>query len=268
MKQKPEHHRQQFARQSIAVLLLALLLTGCGTSKELRRYAMMPALEKRPTTSKASTSGNARTRYSSSDMNYNPPPPFYGTSTTFAASRVYIDPQYHFGDINSTQLSAARKYGITPLANRQEAAESVGSLCRVGDNAYYTLAPMSHSVPYLTPGAASLLSLIGQRFQQELAKSGYRKHRIVVTSLLRTEADVQRLQRTNSNATRNSCHMYATTFDLSYVRFNRIDTSGSSVDNNTMANILGRVLNELRDSGLCYVKYETQQRCYHITSRR
>jgi len=40
------------------------------------------------------------------------------------------------------------------------------------------------------------------------------------------------------------------------------------VDNNTMANILGRVLNELRDSGLCYVKYETQQRCYHITSRR
>ena len=123
MKQKPEHHRQQFARQGIAVLLLALLLTGCGTSKELRRYAMMPALEKRPTTSKASTSGNARTRYSSSDMNYNPPPPFYGTSTTFAASRVYIDPQYHFGDINSTQLSAARKYGITPLANRQEAAE-------------------------------------------------------------------------------------------------------------------------------------------------
>jgi hypothetical protein len=123
-------------------------------------------------------------------------------------------------------------------------------------------------VPYLPPGAASLLSLIGLRFQQELAKSGYRKHRIVVTSLLRTEADVQRLQRTNSNATRNSCHMYATTFDLSYVRFNRIDTSGSSVDNNTMANILGRVLNELRDSGLCYVKYETQQRCYHITSRR
>ena len=102
------------------MLLLALLLTGCGTSKELRRYAMMPALEKRPTTSKASTSGNARTRYSSSDMNYNPPPPFYGTSTTFAASRVYIDPQYHFGDINSTQLSAARKYGITPLANLEK----------------------------------------------------------------------------------------------------------------------------------------------------
>lgn len=245
--------------------MLVLVLVGCGSSKTLRKNAMLPALERKGGNTPM-VAANKNTERSSSSA-YAPPPAFNGAGVTYAASRVYINEQYHFGDVNSTQLSAARRYGIQPLADRDEASQKQGTLHRISDNLYYTLAPMSHSVPYLTTGAADLLATIGRNFQEELRRRGYRSHRIVVTSLLRTEADVLRLQRYNSNATRNSCHLYATTFDLSYVRFNRIDTNGNSVDNNTMANILGKVLCELRDAGRCYVKYETQQRCYHITSR-
>ena len=127
---------------------------------------------------------------------------------------------------------------------------------------------MTHSVPYLTEFSANLLKEIGTRFQQELKKQGIIKHRIIITSVLRTREDIGKLRKVNGNASGNSAHQYATTFDITYVRYDRQSIWGKSTKNEQLANILGKVLSELRNEGRCYIKYERKQRCFHITSRK
>lgn len=187
---------------------------------------------------------------------------------TFGVSQVNVQRDFWFKDYNTMTLKKARAIGIEPLENRDEARHKMRRLKRIEDSPYYKLDPMPHSMPYLAKGATKLLTTIGKRFQKELKKEGYRKHRIIVTSMLRTREDVARLQRVNGNAVKNSAHMYATTFDITYTRFNRIDTDGRPVSNELMANILGYVLGELRDEGKCRVIFERNQHCFHIMSNK
>lgn len=178
-----------------------------------------------------------------------------------------VEGRYQFGDLNDTQLDAALRYGIDPLPNREAIDAVSDQLVEISTNGLYKLDRLDYSVPYLTPSSASLLSDIGQRFQDRLHEGGYRRHRIVVTSVLRTQEDVDRLMGKNKNATKNSCHQYATTFDITYVRFERMSLEGSPIADKKLCNVLGAVLEELRNEGRCYVKFEHNQHCFHITSR-
>jgi adenylosuccinate lyase len=92
-------------------------------------------------------------------------------------------------------------------------------------------------------------------------------HKIVVTSLLRTDADIEKLMRQNSVAVKNSAHRHATTFDISYTRFVPASIT-TNANPHEMKKVLAEVLRDLRDAKLCYVKYEKSQNCFHITSRR
>ena len=185
--------------------------------------------------------------------------------TTGTVSANIVSDEYRFNDVNNIQLSVARKNGIKPVANRDE-LQTEALVC-IESCDMYKVDPLTHSVPYLTTNSAGLLAEISNRFQSELKKRGFEKHRVIVTSLLRTGNDVKRLRKVNGNASAMSCHQYATTFDLSYIRFDRLSLWGKSVSNQQLANILGSVLKQLRNEGRCYVKYERKQRCYHITSR-
>ena len=95
--------------------------------------------------------------------------------------------------------------------------------------------------------------------------------RFIVTSVLRTKADVARLRQYNGNATENSCHLYGTTFDITYTRYNALKVPGEprrrAVRDDTLKYILSEVLNDIRQQGRCYVKYEKKQKCFHITVR-
>ena len=102
----------------------------------------------------------------------------------------------------------------------------------------------------------------------ELKSQGIASHRIIVTSLLRTEEDIELLRESgNVNASKNSAHCYATTFDITYARYDKSISLGKSADTDTLTEILADVLKELKAQNKCYVKYEIRQRCFHITSR-
>ena len=88
-------------------------------------------------------------------------------------------------------------------------------LIKISSNSLYYVRELTHSVPYLVPEAETLLSDIAREFQTISGTNS----RFEVTSVLRTKEDVSKLQSRNSNATSNSCHCYATTFDISYVSF-------------------------------------------------
>lgn len=177
-----------------------------------------------------------------------------------------------FKDLNPRQLSAAKKYGITPVKNRKEARKITDKLVCIESNDLYKVDRLTHSIPYLTNGAEELLKQIAQNFQDSLRSRKCFRHRIIVTSVLRTEDDVDRLRKSgNKNASKNSAHMYATTFDITYARYDRMfsvkDIVGRRPSGKEMKAILADVLKDLRLQQKCYVKYETGQQCFHITSR-
>jgi len=159
------------------------------------------------------------------------------------------------------------------IQSREEASRMKNALVEIRDTDSYIVDQLTHSIPYLTPGAAGLLDRIGVNFRDSLASKGLNPNKFIVTSVLRTRDDVDRLRRSgNINATEKSTHCHATTFDISYTRFVKVpDLRGRPYDDVSqpyLKAVLGQVLRDLRKEGLCYVKYERQQACFHITSRK
>jgi uncharacterized protein YcbK (DUF882 family) len=176
-----------------------------------------------------------------------------------AQGKKHFNYTHDFNDINDTQLTAATRIGITPIANREDAERLKSRLVLIRTCQYYKVDPLQHSIPYLVPEAADLLTEIGRRFQEYTGN----ECRFIITSLLRTREDVKKLKRQNGNASKNSCHFYATTFDITYNRFDR----KGSLREGRLKEDLARALYDLHSAGYCYVKYERKQACFHVTVR-
>lgn len=176
-----------------------------------------------------------------------------------------------FPDANDVQLATAQRIGIPSIENREEAARRKDELVYIGDNPFYYVEELTHSVPYLVPRAATLLTEISRAFVDSLASKGLPFHRIVVSSVLRTRKDIERLRTHNVNASENSCHQYGTTFDINYNKYERVcDPDGPAQPEEwgvTLKSVLAEVLEDQRQLGTCYVRYEYMQPCFHITAR-
>ena len=187
--------------------------------------------------------------------------------------RILSVPSYAeaFPDTQSVQFMAARQWGVTPVKNREDAEARKRELVYIGSNPYYHVDPLYSSIPYLVPRAAVLLQDIGQAFFDSLYVKGVPLHKIIVTSVLRSQDDVMKLRRRNGNATENSCHLYGTTFDVCYNRYETVeDPAGPPrrmVQNDTLKWVLCEVLRDMREQQRCYIKYEVKQACFHMTVR-
>ena len=175
-----------------------------------------------------------------------------------------------FADMNDVQLEIAEKVGTGPIENRAAAELLTDKLVPILDNSVYKVDTLTHSVPFLTKEAAKLLMTIGENFRDSLLLKGLNPQRLIITSILRTEEDVRALRRGNVNASENSTHRYATTFDIAYARYDPMDKVKGCVDSypGQLKMVLAEVLRDLRNEGLCYVKHERRQPCFHITSRK
>lgn len=177
-----------------------------------------------------------------------------------------------FPDVQDVQIVAARKWGVSPVRDRKEAEHRRKELVYVGANPLYCIDKgMTHSIPYLVPRAAHLLSTIGRNYLDSLYIKGIPLHQIIVSSVLRTEDDVARLTKRNGNASEQSCHRFGTTFDICYNRYSTVSPPGEperrTVQNDTLKWVLSEVLRDIREQDLCYIKYEVKQGCFHITVR-
>ena len=176
-----------------------------------------------------------------------------------------------FPDAQDVQILAANRHGVRPVRDREQAEERKQELVFVGSNPYYVMdKSMSFSIPYLVPRAADLLQQIGRSYLDSLTVKGIPLHRIIVSSVLRSEKDVERLQLINPNASPESCHRFGTTFDICYNRYNTVCPPGGvrrAVSSDTLKYVLCEVLRDLRQQQRCYVKYEVKQGCFHITTR-
>lgn len=176
-----------------------------------------------------------------------------------------------FNDGQDVQIATAALIGQPECEDRSDAAAHSDRYVFIGASPYYDLENLTHSVPYLIPRAAILLEEIGHAFIDSLAAKNIAPHKLVVTSVLRTKADIKQLQRRNRNAVEQSCHRFGTTFDIAYNGYHSLNedpTKRDPVENvKRLRAVLAEVLNDQRNIGTCYVKYETREHCFHITCR-
>ena len=181
-------------------------------------------------------------------------------------SNIHVPLARLFNDSNHVHLAQARAGGIRPVEGAAMAWEEGRGLVEIKSNPYFYVDELRHSYPYLKPHAADLLMEIGRRFSDTLAARGGGAYRMKVTSLLRTPLSVGKLRRVNRNATGESAHQYATTFDISYSKFICDDPSQTHRTFEDLKNLLAEIVDGLRSEGRCLVKHERHQACFHITA--
>ena len=171
-----------------------------------------------------------------------------------------------FNDTNDLQLPAAIANGIEPVTDLRSAYHLRRPIQLIYSCDEFVVDSLWMSMPYLVPRAAQLLKDIGRTFQDTVRARGGGDYRIKVTSLLRTEYSVSKLRRRNRNASDSSCHRFATTFDISWTKFDCLDTT-RLVSLEDLKNILAEVIQQKREQGRCYAIYERRQGCFHVTVR-
>lgn len=176
-----------------------------------------------------------------------------------------------FNDLNDAQLAVAKRIGISPLKSREDVCKIESKLDKLESNDLYTVDNLTHSVPFLVPKARKLLEVISQNFEDSLSMKGLNKAKPIITSVLRTKEDIKKLRRTNINSTENSAHLYATTFDITYKRYDKVERGKGKIykpaNDDHLKKVMSEVLRDLRNLKKCFVKYEVKQGCFHITAR-
>ena len=175
-----------------------------------------------------------------------------------------------FNDLQSKQHAVASRIGLSrPPRDRQDAASMRRQLVEVKTNENYIVDSLTHSVPFLIPSAKRELDSIGAEWADILHRNGLPHYRFYVTSILRTETDIRALQRSgNINSVTQSCHCYGTTFDLAYMRYDKVTRSREYMHEDNLKLVLGQVLLNHQRAGKIFVKYEAKQSCFHITVRQ
>lgn len=184
--------------------------------------------------------------------------------------RIWYNGSYNrdFKDLNDVHLAEAKRIGIKPASNREEAEKVKKEMEEIETNEYYEVEKLTHSIPYLIPSAAQLLEDIGHNFQDSLRNLNASVYEIKVTSVTRTVDDVKNLKKRNTNSSQNSAHRYGTTFDVSWARYTKVDESDTlNIDKDRLKMVLAMVLRDLKREERCYVKHERKQGCFHITVR-
>ena len=174
-----------------------------------------------------------------------------------------------FNDLQAKQHEVASRIGLSrPPKDRKDAASMRRQLVEIKTNGNYIVDSLTHSVPYLIPSAARELEAIGDEWADILARNGLPHYRFYVTSVLRTQEDIRQLQKSgNINSVSQSCHCYGTTFDLAYMRYDKVSHTRAYMHEDNLKLVLGQVLLNHQRAGKIYVKYEWKQSCFHITVR-
>lgn len=180
-----------------------------------------------------------------------------------------FDYKLKFNDLHAKQHATASRIGLPrPPKDRADAASMRKSLVEITTNENYIVDSLTHSVPYLIPAAKRELDAIGAEWADILQRNGLPHYRFYVTSVLRTQEDIKYLQRSgNINSVTQSCHCYGTTFDLAYMRYDKVTRTHMYMHEDNLKLVLGQVLLNHQRAGKIYVKYEWKQSCFHITVR-
>lgn len=264
MKQTKKLPKRKFTLGFFAIVAVLALLRIIFPSITGDRYSDQP--EKKGDTTNVKRRPAAPDKYAQVNITMGKAVDFFNADGTEADHELKGVWSYKdcAPDSNPTHLIPAKAYGVVPVQNQADAEGRKQELVYIGANPYYKVRKLQASIPYLVPRAAALLQDISRNFLDSLKVKHIPLQKLIVTSVLRSKEDVVKLSRHNKNVSPNSCHVFGTTFDISYTHYQPLE---AKVDDDRYKKTLSEVLRDLREQGRCYVKYELHQACYHVTVR-
>lgn len=181
-----------------------------------------------------------------------------------------------YKDLNPEHLKYAQKNGVKPFKKNKDFHSQVeglvdeGKLVKVKNTRNYQVEHLTYSHAYLTPDARAFLNDLGKRFQKKLNENDMGTYAYQISSLLRTEENQRALSKSNRNASPNSSHMYATTFDIAYDSVIKKPLPWMKVQmaDPKAIKLLSEAIGELRAEGRCVVVTEKLEKCFHITVKK
>ncbi|MFM7015213.1 MAG: DUF5715 family protein [Bacteroidota bacterium] len=164
----------------------------------------------------------------------------------------------YFPDDVATHEKALKANVIKPQKELSDLDQlkSKGILKELKTNDNYIVAEMDFAKPLVIPKVDLFLNELVALYKTELKELDY--VRFEITSATRSRRSVRQLAGNNVNAITNSAHLKGKTIDISYVRFD---------SNTAQLKALIQALKKMRENNKCYVKYEKEQGCLHITVR-
>lgn len=173
----------------------------------------------------------------------------------------------YFNDLNDAHVELAKAVGLSKVPKNREDVV-IKKLTHIKSNELYMVDTLRYSIPFLTKSAAAEIGTIGKAFTDSLKSKNFPEYKIIVSSVLRTQDDIDRLRRSgNPNASDNSAHCYGTTFDITYSRYYREVETDEFMQPYELTKVLAEVLRDQKESGRIIVKYEHKERCFHITAK-
>jgi len=272
----------------LTVVLLTLVLTGCGRIERERQAAADSARTATFAEIEAmlAQSSSRIDRFASSADRILSPMPVMTPAEEDELRRHQ----------NAAHVTRARQLGVRVMDEPMlDSLLVAGGLVQLEDSTAHWIVRGGSSRATVTPDVRAMLEVLGARFQARLAELGLPAYRMEVTSTLRTVAEQRRLRLTNANAAAGiSSHEFGTTVDLSYAAFappadrpddvlegvpadlrphleRVVDLSLESVSarkSRELGRIFSQVLAEAQEDGLALVIYERQQTVYHVTVAR
>jgi hypothetical protein len=172
-------------------------------------------------------------------------------------------------DMLPDYIGASSISGINKCSNRKELLRKAGKgeLFKIRDGRGYEMEDLSYSYPYLTKGGKALLKEIGKRFRKKISSTRLRGSDFKITSMTRTTEILDKLRKSNSNASVNSPHFHGNAFDISYVRFSSPKWFVTDCDKYYLKEALAQIIWQLREEKKCWATYEIKQGCFHVVAR-
>ncbi len=172
-------------------------------------------------------------------------------------------------DMLPDYIARSSAAGIDKCASKSELLRKAahGEVRRVRDGRGFEIEDLSHSYPYLTREGKAVLKEIGRRFRKKISGTSLRGSDFRVTSMTRTLEIIEKLRKSNTNASENSPHFHGNAFDISYVRFTAKKWFLTDCDKYYLKEALAEVIWQMREEKKCWATYEINQGCFHIVAR-
>jgi len=169
-----------------------------------------------------------------------------------------------FNEKNSIHIIASKKSSLHSPIKKEIGIRKYlknKSLVPLKDGEGYIIDKMPYSYPFLTAKTISFIEALGMEFKTACELSHLSCRPFIITSALRTKETVNKLQKINPNAIKESTHLYGCTFDITWSRFGY----GNDPDQE-MLDLLIPCLKNMQKKRKCRIKFEMNQSCFHITA--
>lgn len=146
--------------------------------------------------------------------------------------------------------------------SHENATKKIG-LSYIESTNTYSIGWMEYSVPFLFPEAKTMLSEIAQDFQDSLKQQSLPKHKLRVTSLIRSIGAQKRLTQNESPTP----YWYGYTFSISHHHFIKINLLRDTIDGHLLKDTFEKILMKKQKNNKILVHSDKDSSFFTITLR-